>query len=162
MSESFINANRSIANNLIEKINQVVDMYPVAVTTAQKIKEEVNSNSELQTPFSTENIPTVPRSQDLFGMFPDTYKMQARSKELDRRIELINQIAIANGVRFERVSTSGVRSFGTDVLSTIVGQVLSFRFDGDLKAEATVTELTNSEGYMQRVMSQVLKQAGLK
>lgn len=147
MSE-FTNNIRVIADDLIEKINQVVDRYDEALATAQKIIEEISSNDELQTPFNVSELPS------------HSEKTVARYKEIEKRNKIADGILRSHNVILNDICP-GLIARGEDAFSTIVGQVLTFEYGDNLEMKASLRKTPEAKTYMYRVLPQILKQVGV-
>lgn len=148
MSE-FTNNIRVIADDLIDKINQVVDRYDEALATAQKIIEEISSNDELQTPFNMAESLSYYEQTD------------ARSKETEKRNKIADGILRSHNVILNDIPCPGLIARGEDAFSTIVGQILAFEYGDNLEMKASLRKTPEAKTYMYRVLPQILKQVGV-
>lgn len=148
MSE-FTNNIRVIADDLIEKINSIVDRYDEALVTAQKIIEEISSNDELQTPFNVSELPS------------HSEKTVARYKEIEKRNKIADGILRSHNVILHAIPCPGLIARGEDAFSTIVGQILTFEYGDNLEMKASFRKTPEAKTYMYRVLPQILKQVGV-
>lgn len=149
MSE-FNNNIRVIADDLIEKINQVVDRYDEAFSIAQKVVEEINSNPELQISFKMAESLSYHEQID------------ARRKEIERREKIADNILRSYNIVLQNTPCASLLVQGEDAFSTIFGQILIFDFGDNLEMKASLRKTPEAKTYMYRVLPQILKQAGLK
>jgi hypothetical protein len=149
MSE-FSNNIRIIADGLIEKINTVVDRYDEALSIAQKVVEEINSNPELQTPF---------KMAESLSYYEQT---DARRKEIERREKIADNILRSYNIVLRDTPCASLLVQGEDAFSTIFGQILIFDFGDNLEMKASIRKTPEAKTYMYRVLPQILKQADLK